>query len=297
MSMHPLFFALIVVFGWGTWLAPSQKVPFPNQRIRNLYVVVTNIAIATLVALWQGSVWQLNAPAFGLTFVGGLIWALGGLCAFTGTNKLGMAKAFGIWAPLNIVVSLIWGALLFQEFVDLNAGGILWLVLSIFTILVGILLIIFAKGTGEANQQAGVFRIGLAGAVGAGVLWGSYFIPIKFAGVSPWAGAFPMALGMAVGGLGLALLGRQSWKLPSSGDYVRACSTGALWSLGNYAMLLLVDAIGAGKGFTISQISVVVSALIGIYWLHDPPPKTRAAKLTFAGCVLAMLGGIVLGNL
>jgi membrane associated rhomboid family serine protease len=42
---------------------------------------------------------------------------------------------------------------------------------------------------------------------------------------------------------------------------------------------------------------VVVSALIGIYWLHDPPPKTRAAGLTFAGCVLAMLGGIVLGNL
>jgi len=158
-------------------------------------------------------------------------------------------------------------------------------------------LIIFAKGTGEGDQDQAAVRIGLAGAVGAGVLWGSYFIPIKFAGVSLWAGAFPLALGMASGGLVLALLGRQSWKLPSSGDTLRACSTGALWSVGNYGMLLLVDAIGAGKGFTISQISVVVSALIGIYWLHEPPPKTRAARLTFVGCVLAMLGGIVLGNL
>jgi glucose uptake protein len=42
---------------------------------------------------------------------------------------------------------------------------------------------------------------------------------------------------------------------------------------------------------------VVVSALIGIYWLHEPAPKTRAARLTFIGCVLAMIGGIVLGNL
>ena len=295
--MQPLFYALIVVFGWGTWLAPSQKVAFASQRVRNLYVVITNLAIATVVALWQGSVWELTAAAFWLTFAGGLIWAVGGLCAFTGTNKLGMAKAFGIWAPLNILVSLIWGALLFQEFVDLSAQGILWLVVSILTILVGILLIIFAKGAGEGVQEPGAFRIGLVGAVGAGILWGSYFIPIKYAGVSLWAGAFPLALGMAVGGLVLALLGRQSWKLPSAGDVVRACSTGALWSMGNYGMLLLVDAIGAGKGFTISQISVVVAALISIYWLHDPPPKTRAAALTFTGCVLAMLGGIILGNL
>jgi len=295
--MRSLFFALITVFGWGTWLAPSQNVDFPNQQIRNLYVVITNLVIATVIAVWQGSVWSLSASAFWLTFLGGVIWAVGGLCAFTGTNKLGMAKAFGIWAPLNIVVSLIWGAVLFQEFVYLNAAGVFWLSASIFTILVGVLLIIFAKGTGKDNLAQGAFRLGLAGAVGAGILWGSYFIPIKYAGVSLWAGAFPLALGMACGGLLLALLGRQSWRLSSAGDYIRACSTGVLWSVGNYGMLLLVGAIGAGKGFTISQISVVVSALIGIFWLHDPPPKTRAASLTFVGCVLAMLGGVVLGNL
>ena len=39
------------------------------------------------------------------------------------------------------------------------------------------------------------------------------------------------------------------------------------------------------------------NALLGIYCVHDPPSKNRAAALTFAGCVLAMLGGIVLGNL
>jgi len=78
---------------------------------------------------------------------------------------------------------------------------------------------------------------------------------------------------------------------------MRACLTGVLWSVGNYGMLLLVDAIGAGKGFTISQTAIVVSALISIYWLHEPAPKTRAARLTFIGCVLATLGGIMLGNL
>ena len=295
--MASLFYALITVFGWGTWLVPSQNVKFPSQQIKTLYVVATNLGIATAVALWQASMTELTASTFSLTVLGGMIWAVGGLCAFTGTKELGIAKAFGIWAPLNIIVSLVWGAALFHEFGNISIGSILLLLAAILTILAGILLIIFAKGTDEGGQERVAFRRGLAGALGAGILWGSYFIPVKFSGVSPWAGAFPLAIGMAVGGMILALLSRHSWKLTASGDYLRACLTGALWSLGNYGALLLIDAIGAGKGFTISQISVVVSALIGIYLLREPHPKSRAAKLTFIGCVLATIGGIALSNL
>lgn len=295
--MENLFYALITVVGWGMWLAPSQKVIFPNQQIKTLYVVATNLGIATLVAVWQGAIAELNAVTFWLTVLGGMIWAVGGLCAFTGTDKLGIAKAFGIWAPLNIIVSLTWGAVLFHEFINISIRSILLLVAAILTMLVGILLIIFAKGTEDGGQEPGALWLGVAGAVGAGTLWGSYFIPVKYSGVSPWAGAFPLAIGMAIGAMILALLSRQSWKLTASSDYVRACLTGALWSVGNYGALLLIDAIGAGKGFTISQISVVVSALIGIYWLREPPPETRAARLTFIGCVLATIGGVVLGNL
>ena len=62
-------------------------------------------------------------------------------------------------------------------------------------------------------------------------------------------------------------------------------------------MLLLVGELGAGKGYTIAQLSVVVNALVGIYGLKDPGPGTRAAYMTLFGCVLATLGGILLGNL
>lgn len=295
--MNSFFYALITLVGWGTWLAPSQKVVFPNQQIKTLYVVITNLVIAALVALGRGGLGEVTTGMFWLTVLGGVIWAVGGWCAFTGTNKLGIAKAFGIWAPLNIIVSLIWGAVLFHEFLDIRAGSILLLVMAILIILAGVLLIIFAKGTGDPAGSAAASQLGIAGAIGAGILWGSYFIPVKYSGVSPWAGAFPLAIGMAIGGFLLALLSRQSWRLNSSGDYARTGLTGALWSLGNYGMLLLVDVIGAGKGFTIAQISLVVSALIGIYWLHEPPPRTRIANWTLVGCVLATIGGIVLGNL
>ncbi|MCB8944821.1 MAG: hypothetical protein H6658_13820 [Ardenticatenaceae bacterium] len=295
--MLSLLYALITIIGWGTWLTPSQNVRFPNQQIKTLYVVAANLVIAVAVGLGQGDVWGLTAVTFWPTLLGGIIWSLGGFSAFTSTDKLGIAKAFGIWAPLNIITSLTWGALLFNEFVSFTTSTTLLFIAALLIILAGVLLIIFAKGAAESGQTPRNFRLGLLGAVGAGVLWGSYFIPIKYSGVSMWAGALPMAIGMAAGSTILALFTRQSWQLATPGDYMRATLTGALWSLGNYGMLLLVGVLGAGKGFTISQISIVINALLGIYWLHEPAPRTRAARLTFIGCLLATVGGIVLGNL
>jgi len=155
----------------------------------------------------------------------------------------------------------------------------------------------FAKGHDGRTRSQLDLTIGVLGAIGAGILWGSYFIPIKQSNASVWIATFPLTIGIFVGSNVLMLLGRQSPRLKKRSDYARVGLSGVLWGVGNYAMLLLVSEIGAGRGFTIAQLAVVVNALIGVYWLKDPQPKTRAATLTLAGCVLAMLGGIVLGNL
>ena len=295
--MNSVLLSLITVLGWGTWLAPSHRVAFANQSVRTLYVVLTNLAIASCVVFWKGGVSQLSPASFALVLTGGVIWTVGGLCAFTGTSKLGMAKAFGIWSPLNIVVSLIFGIVLFGEFSSAKASTLWMLAFAVLVIISGVILIVFAKGEAANTQGRRDLLTGLFSAACAGLLWGSYFIPVKYSGASPWAGAFPMALGMAIGGVALALPSRSNWLLANTGDYARACATGVLWSIGNYGVLLLVDAIGAGKGFTIAQISVVVSALIGIYGFREPSPKTTAARLTLLGCVLATIGGVLLGSL
>jgi glucose uptake protein len=226
-----------------------------------------------------------------------VIWAVSGLCAFNATKAIGIAKAFGIWAPLNIVVSLLWGAVLFDEFPDTGLTSRILLFASITIILTGVLMIIFSKGEGGKIQDRQSLLIGISGAVGAGILWGSYFIPIKLADVSMWIAAFPLAIGIFTCSAALAILTRKPFALGNSRDYFKVGSTGVLWGIGNYAMLLLIEELGAGRGFTIAQLSVVVNALIGIYWLKDPKPNTRAAGLTLIGCILATLGGILLGNL
>jgi glucose uptake protein len=298
--MLTVFYALIPVVSWGVWLTPSQNVRVPNQQVKTLYVAVANLALATLVfAAQTPAAWrELSLGTGALVFAGGLIWALGGLCAFTATDKIGTARAFGIWAPLNIVVSMLWGALLFREFIRSARSTLPLLVLSVLVIITGVLLIIFAKGAGAVRgQNRRGFLLGLAGAVGAGVLWGSYFLPIHYAGISMWVGGLPLALGMLFGSLVLAWQSHTRFYLDNVQAYLRVMSTGLMWGIGNYGMLLLVGALGAGRGFTIAQLSVVVNALMGIFILKDPEPSTRAAAMTFVGCILATIGGIVLGIL
>lgn len=291
-----ILYACITVAGWGLWLVPSQNIPFKNQNIKTLYITGTAMVAAFLVALSQNQL-VTNPGGFWLPFTGGLIWAVSGLCAFTGTHKIGMAKAYGIWAPINIIISILWGALLFKEFPNMDVSNFLLLVFYLALIISGVLMIILSKGGEGQSRNKADFTWGVLGAVGAGFLWGSYVIPIKLSQVSAWASAFPLTVGMFVGSVILTALNRQSPRLNNVKEYRLVILSGILWVIGNYGMLLLVETFGAGRGFTIAQLSVVLGAIVGIYFLKDPKPHTKAASLTLAGCVLATIGGILLGNL
>ena len=293
--MLGILYAVVTVLAWGTWLAPSQNVVFRNQQIKTFYVAAANLGLALLVFALQGFA-GLSWEVFWPPFVGGLVWAVSGFLAFTATNRLGMARAAGIWTPLNVVVSLLWGALLFNEFLSTGPLTLALLLGALVVLLAGVLLILFARGAG-GGQTGGSVWPGLLGALGAGVLWGSYFLPIKFSAASMWVAALPLALGIFAGSAALALFTRQPLRLERPSDVLRVAATGLLWGVGNYGMLLLTEQLGAGRGFTISQLGVVINGLTGVYLLKDPPPGSRAAALTLLGCVLASAGGILLGSL
>jgi glucose uptake protein len=121
--MSGLIFAVVTVLAWGAWLVPSQTLPIKNQQTRTFYVTLGVLILAILVAVAQGFA-GLAPHSWYLPFVGGLIWSVSGLSAFIGTDRLGMAKAFGIWAPLNIIVSIIWGIVLFREFLKTSFAAV-----------------------------------------------------------------------------------------------------------------------------------------------------------------------------
>lgn len=298
--MKTFLFALLTIIPWGTWIGLSQSVKFKNNHIKTFYITASNLILAFVIVLFQYNSYQINFNIFWFPFIGGFIWALSSYCAFIGTEKIGLAKAVGIWTPLNILVGIIWGIIIFKEFLNTRWITLLFLILSLIMIIIGILLIIFSQEISNKNKRFNNNKsvsLGLLGALGAGVLWGSYFIPIKLAKISMWIAAFPMALGMFIGGVLLLLIGKKIPKLERKRDYLTIFISGVLWGVGNYGMLLLVNYLGTGKGFTIAQLCVVVNALIGVYIFKNPKPRTKAAYITLIGIFIALLGAVILGNL
>jgi len=288
-------YALVTVLAWGTWLAPSQKIAFRNQQIKTFYVASANLALASVVASIQGFN-GLTWSVFWLPFIGGLVWSVSGFFAFTATHKLGMARAYGIWAPVNVIISVLWGVLLFGEMTSLTTQSLVILAIAFIVSLTGIVMIIIAKGFKDTATPASIFWIGVISAVIAGIFWGSYFIPIKLSAASLWIANLPLSVGIFTGSSILAILSKQPISLNKKSDTFRVMLTGLLWGIGNIGMLLLVDEIGAARGFTISQLGVVVNGLLGIFILKDPQPQSRAAWLTLVGCLFATIGGILLGS-
>ena len=294
--MPGLLYALVTVLAWGAWLAPSQKVVFRSQQVKTFYVAAANLALALAVLLLQGAR-GLTLSMFWPPFLGGLVWAVSGFLAFTAASRLGMARAYGLWAPVNVLVSILWGVVIFGEMLNEGPRTLFLLGLALAVTLAGVLLIIFAKGSGGPAASRAAMVPGLLAALGAGVLWGSYYIPIQLSAASMWVAAFPLSVGIFTGSAVLAALARTPLRLDRRGDVLRVLSTGLLWGIGNYGMLLLVEEFGAGRGFTISQLGIVVNGLLGVFLLKDPPPRSRAAALTLLGCLCATAGGILLGTL
>lgn len=291
-----LIYAGITVLAWGSWLIPSQRIPFRSLHVRTFYVGLASLALAFLVVVGRGSL-AVALENFWPPFLGGLIWAVSGYCAFTAIEKIGLARAVGIWTPLNIIVGMLWGVILFGEFVDADLRTLLLLLGSLSLVIAGILTIIFARGAEKQSRMGKSFLAGLTAAIGAGILWGSYFIPIKLSQQSMWEATFPLAIGILAGAVVLMLAVRVSPRLERKRDYLLTCLSGLLWGIGNYGMLLLTETIGTGKGFTIAQLGVIVNVAFGIFMFKDPPPGSRAATITFIGVIIALIGAIILGNL
>jgi len=300
--------AFVMVAALGTWIPLAQILPGTPERSRVFYVAVGNVVFAGIALLASGAGLVFGWRSFWLPLAGGVVWTAGSYCVFRASETIGLARAAGTWTPLNIVVAFAWGALLFGELDGFSKARFAVLGVAFLAVVAGVLLIAGSRdgpsgqpssssprpgAATESGRRAGTARAGLLWAGGAGVLWGSYFVPAQWAAVPAQVSDFPLALGILGAAVALALPAGEPVKLG-----VRATSAqlgaGVLFGIGNLALLALVARVGTGTGFTIAQLSLLVNASVGIWVFHVPEPGTRQARKVLAGIVLAGIGGGVI---
>jgi glucose uptake protein GlcU len=298
--------AFVLVAALGTWIPLAQLLPGTPGRSRVFYVAVGNAVFAGIALLVGGGDLVFGWRGFWLPLAGGVVWTAGNYCVFKASETIGLARAAGTWTPLNIVVAFAWGALLFGELDGFSKARFAVLGVAFLAIVGGVLLIAGSRdgpsgqpssssprpgAAAESGRRAATARAGLLWAGGAGVLWGSYFVPAQWAAVPAQVSDFPLALGILGAALALALPAGEPVKLGVRGTSVQL-GAGVLFGIGNLALLALVARVGTG--FTIAQLSLLVNASVGVWVFHVPEPGTRQAPKVLAGIVLAGIGGCVI---
>jgi glucose uptake protein GlcU len=295
--------ALVMVAALGTWIPLAQLLPGTPDRSRIFYVAVGNVVFAGAALLISGEGLVFGWRGFWLPLAGGVVWTAGNYCVFRASETIGLARAAGTWTPLNIVVAFAWGAVLFGELDGFSGARFAVLGIAFLAVVAGVLLIAGSRDgeagpatAAEPGRRVATARAGLLWAGGAGILWGSYFVPAQWAAVPAQVSNFPLALGILAGSLVLALPVGEPVKLG-----VRATSAqvgaGVLFGIGNLALLALVARVGTGTGFTIAQLSLAVNVGIGIWLFRVPAPGTRQARKVMAGIVIAGIGGCLIAAL
>jgi len=303
-----ILLAFVVVAALGSWIPLAQLLPGTPGRSRVFYVAVGNAVFAGIALLASGANLVFGWRGFWLPLAGGVVWTAGNYCMFKASEAIGLARAAGTWTPLNIVVAFAWGALLFGELDGFSNARFAVLGVAFLVLVAGVLLIAGSRDgasgqpssssprpgkAADSGRRATTARAGLLWAGGAGVLWGSYFVPAQWAAVPAQVSDFPLSLGILGAALALALPAGEPVKLA-----VRAASAqlgaGVMFGIGNLALLALVARVGTGTGFTIAQLSLLVNASVGVWVFHVPEPGTRQARKVLAGIVLAGIGGCLI---
>jgi len=199
----------------------------------------------------------------------GALWAVANTLTVFAIRDVGLSVAFPLWNT-NSLIGLLWGWWLFGELRGAGRNQSVRVVAGAAAIVVGACLLAFATASAPALGQRAAAS-GIAAALGAGVLWGTMYIPYRKAYIS---GMNPLSFitVFTFGELGTVLL----LALAFEGGGHRLASEiararpglfwlflgGFCWVIGDLFQNYAVKYIGIGRGIPLSN----TNQLWGLAW-------------------------------
>src|ERR1700732_5294746 len=225
----------------------------------------------------------------------GCLWAVANTMTIFAIRDIGLSIAFPLWNS-NSLLGILWGFLFFNEL--RQAGWRRWLGVlgGALVMCVGATLLAIASSSQApaAHSMRGVWA-----ALGAGVLWGTMYIPYRKAyltGMNPLSfvtfftlGELGMMTTLAVGYLGLAPLWHQ---LQSARDVLFWLMFGGfIWVIGDLFQQYAAKYVGISRGIPLSNTNQLWGLLWGIFVFGELRGSgVSTYSQVIGGSLLMMLG-------
>ncbi len=294
-------------FTAGAWLgaaeAPTKLVSVGVSPLVISLIMVTGVFLArwSLPALIMGTssvradlrraphliIWALLA---------GCLWAVANTLTIFAIRDIGLSIAFPLWNS-NSLLGILWGFVFFNEL--RQAGWRRW------TGVLGGALVMCAGGTllavASSTQASAAHSLrGVLAALGAGVLWGTMYIPYRKAylsGMNPLSfvtfftfGELGMMSALAVGYLGLAPLWHE---LQSAREVLFWLMLGGfIWVIGDVFQQYAAKYVGISRGIPLSNSNQLWGLLWGVLVFGELRGSGASSYVQVIGGSLLMMLGV-----
>lgn len=229
----------------------------------------------------------------------GCMWAVANTLTIYAIRNVGLSIAFPLWNT-NSLLGIFWGVVLFREL--RSAGWKRWVgVLGGAAVMfAGATLLAIASSHEAAPSKA---TLGIAAALGAGILWGTMYIPYRKAyltGMNPLSFITFFTVGEVVTMLSLAIGYRGAVPLWHELGSARAVLFwlmlgGFVWVLGDLFQQYATKYVGISRGIPLSNTNQLWGLLWGILVFHELQGASRMVYTqVMSGSLLMMLGALAI---
>jgi drug/metabolite transporter (DMT)-like permease len=275
-GLSPMVISLIMVVGvfLARWSVPALILGTSSVR--------ADIRRAPHLIIWA--------------LLAGCLWAVANTMTIFAIRDIGLSIAFPLWNS-NSLLGILWGFLFFNEL--RQAGWRRWLGVlgGALVMCVGAALLAIASSTQApaAHSLRGVWA-----ALGAGVLWGTMYIPYRKAyltGMNPLSfvtfftfGELGMMSALAVSYLGVTPLLRE---LQSARDVLFWLMLGGfIWVIGDLFQQYAAKYVGISRGIPLSNTNQLWGLLWGILVFGELHGRSHSLYAQVIGGSLLMMAGV-----
>jgi drug/metabolite transporter (DMT)-like permease len=295
----------------GAWLGAAEA---PTKLVTmgfSPFLISLGMVAGVFVARWTvpmalkgtGYIWldlREKAHLVIWAILAGMLWAVANTLTVFAIRDVGLSIAFPLWNA-NSLVGLFWGWLLFNELRGAGARQRAMVLGGGGAILVGACLLAYATSHQAAiTPQRTVW--GIMAALGAGVLWGTMYVPYRKAyisGMNPLSFVTVFTFGELGTVLTLALVFHGGWNslLQELGRARPALFWlflgGFCWVLGDLFQQYAAKYIGIGRGIPLSNTNQLWGLAWGALVFGELAGQGLSAQVMVIAGSVVMIGGAV----
>jgi glucose uptake protein GlcU len=301
------YLGILSGFTAGAWLGAAEA---PTKLVS---IGISPIAISLLMVIGVFLArWSLPALILGTSSVradirraphliiwavlAGCLWAVANTLTIFAIRDIGLSIAFPLWNS-NSLLGIFWGFLFFNELRQADWRRWTGVVGGALVMCTGAALLAIASST---QAPAGHSLRGVWAALGAGILWGTMYIPYRKAyltGMNPLSfvtfftfGELGMMSALAISYTGLSPL----WQ-----ELITARSVifwlmlgGFIWVIGDLFQQYAAKYVGISRGIPLSNSNQLWGLLWGIFVFGELHGRSSSTYLQVIGGSLLMMLGV-----